>query len=236
MDSGHITSRSLDRRDLILRDMRTLAHLALILTALVSCALAAPAKIERVEHPADSPVPAAVWDVLDARGYRLMLDDGTPVCDLWLRKSLPNSGAKEAEGVLFPEIAPSTLVGVISFPKPTTDFRGQPVKGGFYNMRYELLPNDGNHLGVSPSRDFVLLVPSAADPDPNAQFKFDELVSLSRKTTGTNHPAPLSLIQADSTIPGLSHDDQDHWIFSVRVPTSGEEIPIGFVVKGVAQQ
>jgi len=216
--------------------MRNSIAIAVVFIVSLPYVFAADGKVERVDRPADSPVATAVWNVLDGQGYRLTLDDGTTACSLWLRKNLPSSGAKEAEGVLFPEIVPSTLVGVISFPKPTTDFRGQPIKSGFYTLRYELIPTDGNHLGVSPSRDFVLLVPPASDPDPSAQFKFEELVNLSRKATGTNHPGPLSLVQADSTIPGLHHDDQDHWIFSVKVSASGEEIPMGLVVKGTAQQ
>jgi hypothetical protein len=216
--------------------MRNSIAIAAVFIAFLPHAVAANRKVERIDRPSDSPVATAVWNVLDTKGYQLTLDDGSIACNLWLRKSFPSSGAKEAEGVLFPEIAPSTLVGVIWFLKPTTDFRGQPVKAGFYTLRYELIPNDGNHLGVSPNRDFVLLVPPASDPDPSAQFKFEELVNLSRRATGTNHPGPLSLVQADSTTPGLSHDDQDHWIFSVKVPASGEEIPIGLIVKGTAQQ
>jgi hypothetical protein len=218
--------------------MRRFACFIVLLTCLwvtLSFAVAAT-KVERIDRPGDSPIAAATWDLLDAKGYRLTLDDGTTACEIWLRKSLPSTGAKEAEGVLFPEIAPSTLIGVISFPKATTDFRGQTVKPGFYNLRYELLPNDGNHLGVAATRDFVLLTPPASDSDPNAQFKFEELVTLSKKATGTNHPGPLSLVQADSTIPGFSKDDQDHWIFSAKVPSTGEEIPIGLIVKGTAQQ
>ena len=215
--------------------IRRIVTVVFLSAAFVS-AFAGTAKVERIARPADSPVSAAVWDVLDANGYRLTLDDGTAVADVWLRKNIPNSGAKEAEGVLFPEIAPSTLLGVISFPKATTDFRGQQVKPGFYNLRYALIPNDGNHLGVSPSRDFVLLTSASADSDPAAQFKFDELISLSRKATGTNHPGPLSLVQADSSMPGLSHDDQDHWVFSFKLPAGSEAIPVGLIVKGTAQQ
>lgn len=208
----------------------------LVILTLLTSALAAAGKLERVDRPSGSSVSDAVWQEVDSKGYRLTLDDGS-TCDLWLRKSLSVSKSKEAEGVLFPEIPPSTLLGVISFAKPATDFRGQPIKAGFYSLRYELLPNDGNHLGVAPSRDFVLAIPAEADLDPNAQFKFEQLVSLSRKTTGTQHPAPLSLVQADSATPGLSKDDQDHWIFSVKLPTSsGEEIPLGIIVKGTAPQ
>jgi hypothetical protein len=199
-------------------------------------AFAGTAKVERIDRPADSPVSAAIWDVLDAKGYRLTSDDGTAMADVWLRKNVPNSGAKEVEGVLFPEIPPSTLLGIISFPKAAADFRGQQIKPGFYNLRYELIPNDGNHLGVSPSRDFVLLTATASDSDPAAQFKFDELVALSRKATATTHPGPLSLVQANSAMPGLVHDDQDHWVFSFRLPLGSEEIPMGLIVKGTAQQ
>lgn len=219
-----------------IRPLKT-AGTALIAILLVANALAATGKAERVEKPTQSSVSDAVWSVLDPQGYRLTLDDGSEVGQIWLRKSLPAANSKEEEGVLFPEIAPSTLVAVISFSTSGSDFRGQPIKAGFYTLRYELLPNDGNHLGVAPSRDFVLAVPAEADSNPNSEFKFDELLGLSRKTTGTQHPAPLSLVQADGTMPGLIKDDQDHWVFSVKLPIAGgEPIPIGLIVKGTAAQ
>jgi hypothetical protein len=63
------------------------------------------------------------------------------------------------------------------------------------------------------------------------------MVGLSRKATGSSHPGPLSLVQADKTIPGVSKDDQDHWIFSAKLPlTAGEPLAIGLVVKGTAPQ
>src|SRR5258708_3569056 len=139
----------------------------------------------------------------------------------------------------YPELAESTLVGVVHFPQPAADFRGQRIRAGFYTLRYELIPNDGNHLGVAPNRDFLLLVLAASDADPNAKFKFEELVALSRGATGTKHPGPLSLAQADGmvTAAAVSKDNQDHWIFSAPVKlASGEEIPIALVVKGTAQQ
>ena len=129
-------------------------------------------------------------------------------------------------------------MGVIRFLQPAADFRGQRIPAGFYTLRYELIPNDGNHLGVAPNRDFLLLVPAASDADPKAQFKFEELVALSREATGTKHPGPLNLAQADGTVTAaaVSKDDQDHWIFSAPVKlASGDEIPIALVVKGKAQ-
>ena len=101
------------------------------------------------------------------------------------------------------------------------------------------MPNDGNHLGAAPNRDFLLLIPAASDANPNAAFKFQELMALSESAAGTKHPSPLSLVPADSgvTAPSVSKDDQDHWIFSARMKlTSGEELPFALVVKGTTQQ
>src|SRR5205814_661657 len=97
--------------------------------------------------------------------------------------------------------------------------------------------NDGNHLGVAPNRDFLLLLPVASDADPNASFKFQNLVALSRTATGTKHPGPLSLAQPSGAAPVVSKNDQDHWIFSTAIKlASGEDLPFSLVVKGTAQQ
>lgn len=195
-------------------------------------------KVESSGPLTDSAVPEAVRQVLDSKGYRLTLDDPTPACEVWIRKGVPAQTKKDVEGVAYPQLAESTLVGVAHFPQATADFRGHRVAAGFYTLRYELMPNDGNHLGAAPNRDFLLLVPAASDLDPGATFKFQDLVTMSAKTTGTKHPSPLSLSQAESgTTAKLLKDDEDHWIFSASMKlASGEELPFALVVKGTAQQ
>jgi hypothetical protein len=195
------------------------------------------ARVEPLELPADSSVPQAVRKQLDTKGYRITLDDGTVACEIWLRKSVPGSAKPSASDALYGHLAESTLVAVISFPKATTDYRGQPIKAGVYTLRYELLPNDGNHLGVAPNRDFLLLVPAASDTDPDATFKFEDLVNLSRQATGTRHPGPLGLVQAAGGAPSISKDDEDHWIFSANLKlASGQDLPFSLVVRGTAPQ
>ncbi len=194
-------------------------------------------KIETLGPLTDTSVPNAIRQTLDSKGYRVLLDDSSPVCELWLRKNVPAQPKKDSQDVIYTQLAESTFVGVLRFPKTGSDFRGQAIPAGFYTLRYALIPNDGNHLGVAPNRDFLLLVPAASDADPNASFKFQDLVALSRTATGTKHPGPLSLAQPAGTAPALSKDDQDHWIFSAAVKlASGEELPFGLVVKGTAQQ
>ncbi len=214
-------------------------YLPLIITvpALCLACLAQAGKVETLGPPTDSGISAAVVQVLDSQGARLKLADGSSICDIWLRRSVPIHKQKESEGLLYPQLSESILVGVISFPQATTDYRGQPIVPGIYTLRYELIPDDGNHLGVSPNRDFLLLVPAAPDSDPAAVFKFDELVQMSRKATGTNHPGPLSLTQASGPTPALTKDAEDHWIFSGTLKLdSGKDLPFALIVKGTAAQ
>ena len=214
--------------------MRRAPVIALVVTFSLAC-LAQTGSVESVGSPPDS-LPAAVPQILEAHGNRLKLADGGVICDIWLRKSVP-AQTKKTEGLLYPELSESSLIGVISFPQATTDFRGQPIAPGVYTLRYELMPDDGNHLGVAPDRDFLLLVPAGLDTDPNAVFKFDELVQMSRKATKSNHPGPLSLAQASGSATSLTKDAEDHWVFSsVLNLDSGKDLPFALIVKGTAAQ
>ncbi len=209
--------------------MRKAAVLIIGVLVLSLICTARNGKVETLGPLTDTSVPDAVRQTLDSKGYR--------VCELWLRKNVPAQPKKDSQDVIYTQLAESTFVGVLRFPKTGSDFRGQAIPAGYYTLRYALIPNDGNHLGVAPNRDFLLLLPVASDADPNASFKFQDLVALSRTATGTKHPGPLSLAQPAGTAPALSKDDQDHWIFSAAVKlASGEELPFGLVVKGTAQQ
>ena len=207
-----------------------------LLLSLIS--FARDGRVESTGPLTGTEVPEQVRHSLQENGYRLSLDDPKPACELWLRKSVPAQAKKDAEGVAYPQLAESTLVGVVHFPQAASDFRGQQVPAGFYTLRYALIPDDGNHLGVSPNRDFLLLIPAPSDSDPSAAFKFQELVTMSAKTVGAKHPSALSLPPADKPSTGtVARDDQDHWIFSAALKlTSGEEIPFALIVKGTAQQ
>lgn len=221
--------------------MRTRRAGFLSLLSIVSFSLLAIAqngKVETIGALTDSSVPDAVRQSLDDKGYRLTLDDTKPACELWLRKSVPAPGKKGPEANAYPQLAESVMMGVIHFPENAADFRGHRVPAGFYTLRYELMPDDGNHLGAAPNPDFLLLIPASSDTDPNATLKFQDLVSMSAKASGTKHPSPLSLAPPDkSGPPAVKRDDQDHWIFSSSVKlSSGEEMPLFLIVKGTAQQ
>jgi hypothetical protein len=210
----------------------------LSIVALSAICLAQNTKVESLGPLTDSAVPELVRKVLDTRGYRVLLEDGSNAAEIWFRKDVPKQSTKNPSDALYPKLAESTLVAVVRFPQPSNDYRGQSIPSGYYTLRYELMPNDGNHLGAAPSRDFVLLIPAAADRDPASVFTFQELVALSRKATSSKHPGPLSLAEpVAGTAPAVSKDDQDHSIFSAVLKLAGgEDLPFALVVKGTAPQ
>ncbi|HSB08101.1 MAG TPA: hypothetical protein VLM38_01210 [Blastocatellia bacterium] len=214
---------------------RALFFVTLILVVNPATALGQGARIEAIGAIADPGASEALKKVLEQKGSRLTIGDG-PYCDIWLRSGLPAGKSDAAQGAVY-NLGESVLVGVITFARATTDFRGQAVKQGTYTLRYAIHPADGNHLGISPIRDFLVLVPVAMDQNPEAQPKFEELMKMSPKSTGTNHPGVISLVQTEGASPPKLEQDGSHFVFTAKVKSqSGAEVPIAFIVKGHAEQ
>jgi hypothetical protein len=195
-------------------------------------------KVEGIGPLIDSAVPEQIRQSLDAKGYSLVLDDPKVACQFWTNKSVPTQPKKDSQAVVYPQLAESTLIGVIHFAQAAADFRGHQIPAGFYTLRYALMPDDGNHLGAAPQPDFLLLIPAQSDSDPKAVFKVQDLVTMSARTGGTKHPSVLSLAPPENATAGaVVKDDQDHWIFSTPLKLAGGgELPFALVVKGTAQQ
>ena len=139
-------------------------------------------------------------------------------------------------GALYPDLANGEFVGVVSFPKGSSDYRGQAIPAGTYTLRYQYIPQDANHMGVSPNPDFLLAIPLASDTNPAETLPLKRLVALSAKTTGTAHPAVFAMAPA-GTSGGVAKDDQGMTVLTVDVPTAtGKTEKIGIVLKGQATQ
>jgi hypothetical protein len=211
--------------------------LALFLALALPVAVFADGKVEAIGPLADGGVSESVKKLLEQKGYRVTLDDGTVAAEIYLRANLP-AGKTDTAGAVYTGLSHSVIVGVVTFPKQTQDFRGQMVKAGTYTMRYSQHPVDGNHLGISQIRDFLLLIPASEDQKAEAEYKFEELVKLSAKTTGSNHPASLSLAMPEDrgAAPTVALNDHGHVVFFAKLKTASGEMPIAFVVKGIAEQ
>lgn len=199
-------------------------------------------KVESAAAPAPSELSAAVRDALAPQVLRVTGPAGI-LCEIWMRKAVPGTAPAPQLGVVFPQIQEGTLAGAIRFPSDVKDYRKQAVKAGVYTLRYALSPVNGNHQGVAPQRDFLLVIPAAADQDP-AGVPAAQAIELSRKSTTTNHPSPWSLAPGDgsaSAPPSISHDaDDDLWIlqFTALVSAGGAPVPtrMGLVVVGSAAE
>jgi hypothetical protein len=186
----------------------------------------------------DQSASESIRSALEAKGYRVTAGDGSVVCEIWLRSAVTTQPKRDVSGAIYTELGDSTLIGVVSFQKGGYDYRGQGIKSGVYTLRYALHPSDGNHMGISAYRDFLLLVPVAADPDANAKFKFEELSKISAKAAGTNHPTPFSLVSPEGakSTPSVSENEHGHLVFAAKLKTQSGEMPIAFIVKGIAEQ
>ena len=206
---------------------------AFLLLALSANALAA-AKVETTGPCTDPAVADAVKKALAPQGYRVTLDDGSTV-DFWPSAQIRTS-AKTREDATYP-LAPSLFLGVIHFAKNTRDARGNAISPGTYNLRYELQPNDGNHLGTAPTPDFLLLLPAAADTNPAQSYSFDQVIHLSEQVTSKRHPAVFNLAPADTReFPSVVTNAEDHTILFFKVKTQSGELPLALVVKGTTEE
>lgn len=207
----------------------------LMLLALLVAPFALAQKLEKL--PAFSgDAPDKLKAALDSTGYRVILPNTLAACDIWFATNVKTTKRADAKGATYTDFADSEFLGVISFPKGGGhDFRGQTVRPGFYTMRYQLLPGDGNHLGVAPNPDFVLLIPLADDPDPAVNHDFGKLVELSAAAAHSAHPAAFEMMPPEGEEPNAVQTD-DGWI-AVQAPLNtkdGRKITVSVVIKGVA--
>jgi hypothetical protein len=160
-------------------------------------------------------------------------ENGKVICEVWFRKEIATE-SKEVAGAVFGQIPEGGFVGVIRFPEPNMDFRGQTIKAGYYTLRYALILEDGNHQGVAPGKDFVLLAPVNEDKDPNVKIPNEQLLKLSRTAAGSAHPSPWSLVPV-SDVKNLPHavkNEHNHIILETKVTTKGGPIQLGLIVFG----
>src|SRR6266545_7660241 len=174
-----------------------------------------------------SNVPPAFASLMQQQGYKILNAGGSVFCEVWLRTSAPGGPKSGEDAVALPTIPQGALLGILNFPANGADRRGQNIKPGAYTLRYSLFPVNGDHQGVAPQRDFALLVPIAADTDANAQPNFDQLVALSRKASGTPHPAVLSLSNSSAEkFPSFTKEGEHDWTLQVKIG----ELPVSIIL------
>ncbi|HWR51449.1 MAG TPA: hypothetical protein VN428_10100 [Bryobacteraceae bacterium] len=199
---------------------------ALVLCLAALSAAAADYSLDKAGAPPPEVAPA-IRETLATDGSKIVGPKGV-VAEIWWRKELP-AGKNSESNVSLSDVTHGTLMGVVRFPEKALDRRGQVVPPGLYTMRLSFFPVDGAHQGVAPTRDFVLLTPAADDKDPNTTPDYHQLVTMSKKVTGTNHPAILNLWKADAAGPDALKQEGEDWVLYSTV--GGK--PVALIVVGV---
>ena len=184
--------------------------------------------IEPLNEAPPTALAAPLRATLSAAGYKVVDGGGKTYAEIWLRASVPAAekpGASKGQ-VLFPFLAEGELIGALRFPGEGRDYRDQSIAKGVYTLRYGLQPVNGDHLGVSPFRDYVLLLPAAKDV-ATAKLAKKPLEDRSAEAAGTSHPAILMLVTAPASgpkPPAISRDQEKN--------TWGAIIPLNLGIKG----
>jgi hypothetical protein len=220
---------------------------SLLISASTSAVLAQDSlKVQAIQQAPPSSISPEILHGLDGnQAFRIQDQQGSDFARIWLRKATPGSEKPGGpKGVIqFPFLADGELLGVLEFAKEGHDYRDQPVTKGVYTMRYGLQPVNGDHLGVSPYRDYILLLPASKDKAVAAPTR-KQLEERSAEAAGTSHPASFLLLMAPAGAkpePAMIHDtEKDTWgvILPLRlqVKENGEPMvyPVQLVVVGVS--
>jgi hypothetical protein len=166
---------------------------ALLLSTAVASSAAAAIAASHHKDPVPKELAPAVTALLStagdgpSAGVRAVVNGVT--LEFWWVKAL--AVKSDAEGA-WRTLDEGTLVGAVRIGADFRDIRGRVIKPGVYTLRYGLQPANGDHLGVSPFRDFLLLSPAAIDQDPAARGH-DGTIELSKQAIGGSHPGVWSL-------------------------------------------
>ena len=203
-------------------------------------------KVEPHKQAPPATVGQELQAVLIAQSIRIQDGEGKAFGEIWLRQATPcsekPSGPKEA--VQFPFLSDGELLGILEFATEGHDYRDQPIAKGIYTMRYSLQPVNGDHLGVSTFRDYVLLLPASKDTSLAPPSR-KQLERRSAEAAGTSHPASFLLLLAppgSKPDPGVVHDATNNtWsvLLPLRLKVKGQDAqpmtyPVQLVVVGAA--
>ncbi len=167
---------------------------------------------------APSEVAPAIAGLLQDKGHKILAPDGKVWCEIWFVKASPAGPPTSESDVTWKTVPMGAVIGALRFPAAGYDRRGQGIKAGVYTLRYGMQPVNGDHQGVAPQRDFLVMTPAAGDTDAAAVTNIDALMNMSRKASGNPHPAVLSIWRVESDFtPGLVKAGEHDWVLQTTI-------------------
>lgn len=195
------------------------------------------------EGPPSEELAKDIAALISGNGFSVVRGESRTVCELWFCKQWEvGPELKPPSGLLYP-FRQGQLIGVLKFSRRGSDFRDQDIDSGVYTLRYALQPIDGNHVGTSPTRDFLCMV--RAEDDKSAKdMEVKELMYSSADAAQSNHPGMLCLQRPPEEakpMAKLKHDaDQDWWLLQFTGTAKSADktvpLPVSVVVVGHADE
>lgn len=187
------------------------ACLFLLSSGLASQVSAADHSAEVVDQPVPKAIAPAIAAKMSGEAVRVTRGSSRTLCDIWLAKEWPLRSLEAGADLLYP-FQPGQLIGVIEFKRDSADFRDQEIEAGVYTLRYAQQPVDGAHVGTSLTRDFLLLVPAAADKSTDIML-YTPLTEASAEAAGTSHPALLAMkkVEGDGGVASMRENEEEDW-------------------------
>lgn len=186
---------------------------------------AEPAKLTAADADPPKDLADPIRGVLQPKAIRLEVK-GKPAMEFWFRKEIPLAEKPAADALAPTVMKEGTLVGAVKVLVPRRDFKDDDIPPAVYVLRFGLQPEDGNHMGTSPTRTFLLLTPADKDRELEALHDHEALVKASSTVNTAKHPAILNLQpvqQADGDFPRLAaHNDGKHKVVYLRLPAKVE--------------
>ena len=185
-----------------------------VLLALVCLPVTLPsaASLTAASHsdPLPSDLHASVAALLKPGGLRAVADGVT--LDFWWSAAVPTGSGWSG-------VPEGTLIGAVRLSAAFRDIRGSVIKPGTYTLRYGLQPDNGDHLGASPHRQFLIISP-AADDRSAGPLGHDGTIEISKGAVGGSHPAIWSIDPPAAAAAPLSMHTTDlgHQAVIVELP------------------
>jgi hypothetical protein len=139
--------------------------------------------------------------LLRSDGLRVVAPDGKVRLEVWWRAELPLLPQAADGNFTLGRLEPGAFVGVARAGSGAHDYRDQPIDAGVYGLRYFHQPSDGNHLGTSDSRDFLVLTSLAAETSAEPVTTKEELLALAVPISPSDHALVLYVTAASEPAP-----------------------------------
>jgi hypothetical protein len=187
--------------------------------------------VKTAKADAPSGTSKEVRALLQAEAIQLSDENSTGVLRIWFVQNISSTASSDQvkNGLTYREWMEGSIVGVVQLEQAWVDYRKQTIAAGAYTLRLAFQPDTGDHKDTAPGTEFLLLCPMESDTSTEA-LATNDLVKLSKKATGADHPAVMLLVApkaAGKTAELKSADNALSLLLSMPVKTSDTAGTVG---------